>query len=413
MKITQDEIDLFRTLIIDLYDHLFTKNIPDKAPYFGYLEIDKPFALDEHGYWSAYIGIIQKAFQLPSVDNTWSEEGLQGIVHDLLLDLAKKKENNQSDLDFNKIASEWLSKLDITFDQNTCYSIVAGLSVEHELEIGDVSFLPLDFDQPSLNDEFLKLRNELHPYRNCFACSNVTADIRRASEIHRQRTQISLNILRYIGSLIWHREPTHHIYLKSLDPKRISESLVVSSKGNISCIGASEFQPLPFRLDSETIPYANSYGLSEIQNILHEKTLSEIKQSLLTGIQWFGEATQELFPLVAFVKYYISIETAIKKESESAKSVLPKRMSVLIDPWGKKKNADLIKDIRGFVDERNSVFHSGIPVKYTAEGLAWDARILARQTLFQLYLRIRDNHIQTKDDLISWVNSQYSEYLAT
>ena len=211
---------------------------------------------------------------------------------------------------------------------------------------------------------------------------------------------------------MWHDQPTRHIYIASQDPARISESLVVTPKGLVSRVGASEFTPVPFGVDAEILQYANFYGLSELQALLRANAPVELHEALLTGIQWYGEATQDLLPLVAFVKYYISIETAIKKENENAKTALPRRLSVLIEPWDKTRQRSLESDLRGFIDERNAVFHSGTPLTSTPEELAWDGRILARQALHQLRVRIKSAHLATKDDLIGWVDAQLTKYLS-
>jgi hypothetical protein len=64
------------------------------------------------------------------------------------------------------------------------------------------------------------------------------------------------------------------------------------------------------------------------------------------------------------------------------------------------------------IDERNEVLHSGKPKNSNPEYLAWFGQMIARQVLHQLRVRIKDRKIQTKDDVIRWVDNQYSEYLA-
>ena len=145
--------------------------------------------------------------------------------------------------------------------------------------------------------------------------------------------------------------------------------------------------------------------------MLDSNTRTQLQRSFLTAIQWFGQATQELLPLVAFIKYYIAIEVALKKDVERAKTVLPRRLGVLIHSWDpnlcKKLEAHLIQ----FINERNAVFHSGIPLSSNPEELAWDACILSRQALHQLRMKLKTEKWQTKDDLIAWVDTQYQKYL--
>ena len=146
--------------------------------------------------------------------------------------------------------------------------------------------------------------------------------------------------------------------------------------------------------------------------MLSKSTPSELEQSFLIAVKWFGQATQELLPLVAFLKYYISIEAALKKHEEPAKSVLPRRLGVLIESWNRSRLDNLEDDLRDFIDERNAVFHSGSPIAASPEELQWQSRILSRQALHQVCQKLKKEHWQTKDDLISWVDYQYKNYLS-
>ncbi len=280
------------------------------------------------------------------------------------------------------------------------------------LEIGNVTFFPLDTYRPEFEGKIATSFREGESSDNsCLSCSHVCAEWRRASEIHGQHTQYALNILRFFGSLVWYDQPTRHIYIASQDPKRLSTSIGITATGQVSRVSTSDFPPIPFKIDDEFLEYAEFYGLSYVQSLLHIESSSELEQSFLVALQWYGEATQELLPLTAFIKYYISIEAAFKKASENAMRVLPKRLGVLFEPWDKTRYLKLRTDLRDLVVERNAVFHSGKPLNATPEELAWEGRILARQALHQLRLVIKSHKLQTKDDLKTWVDKQISTYL--
>lgn len=412
MSITDDQVQEFASVIADLHVRILLGQPPEEAGYLGYVDRDTPFALDIHGYTVTYLGLLRRVFRLPHIADTWSEDGIQELGHELISMLASKKSLGEQDLDFEAIARDWLAKIDVKAEEFTCYAAVAGLSVDKPLQVGEVTFLPLNDKRPEFDDSLSRqFLEKLNSFRDSLSSSRVTAEWRRASEIHRERTERALNVLRFMGSLVWHDQPTRHANIASLDPRRISDSLVVSSEGLVSRTGGPRITPLPLTFDSETIQYANFYGLQEIQQLLSSVSLSELQQSFLTAIQWFGQATQELLPLVGFVKYYISIEAALKKPDEYAKTVLPRRLGVLLVPWNKPRLAKLEADLVGFIDERNAVFHSGAPLSSTPERLEWDSRILARQALHQLRLRLKSEQWQTKDDLIEWVDKQYREYL--
>ena len=412
MTVTEGQVQTFAEAIADLYGQLLLSDLPEKAAYRGYLDGETPFGLDDHGYRVSYLGLLRDVFQLPSIGEQWSEDGIQELGHQLMLKLAEAKRQGNGSPDFDTITRDWLKRIDVEFEEFDCYTAVAGLSVDEPLAVSEVTFLPLETSLPEFEDSVAEsFREDLNSFRNCLSCSKVSGEWRRASEIHRQKTEEALNVLRFIGALVWHDQPTRHIYIASQDPKRVSDSLVVSEEGLVSRVGASEFEPIPFRIDRESIQYAQFYGFDEVQSILRTNNPSELQQAFLTAIQWFGQATQELLPLVAFVKYYISIETVLKKESESAKLELPRRLGVLIEPWDKSRYAKLESDLKDFIDERNAVFHSGAPLSATPEELEWEGRILARQALHQLRLRLASDGWQNKDDLVSWVATQHQKYL--
>lgn len=413
MAISKDQVSEFAELISDLFDQIILDDVPDEPSYRGYLDRDTPFALDEQGYRISYLGLVQRVFQIPHISEMWSEDGVQELAHDLLLSLASLKNDQETSVDFDQISEDWLNKIDLEFEQYGCYSLVSGLIVDSPLKVGEVTFLPIGKTnkvlEGTLASRFLEQLNE---HRDCISYSDVTAEWRRASQIHREKTEYSLNVVRFMASLIWHDQPTRHVYLEGHDPKQISDTLVVSSAGAVSSVGASEFTPLPIDLRDEMLPYAEFHDFDFVRNLLDDLSPNELVQSFLTAIQWFGRATQESLPLVAFIKFYIAIEAALKKPSESAKTVLPRRIGVLINPWDKTRLMKLEDDLRDFIDERNSVFHSGVPISSSPEVLQWDSRILSRQVLHQLRIRLKNEGWQSKDDLITWVDHQYTNYLS-
>lgn len=412
MTITSDDHREVAQLIRAVYERIKVEDLPEEPAYRGFLDEDTPFALDYHGYRDSYMGLLRRVFQIPHIAERWSEDGIQELAHQLLIELAGIKHAGGQPPDFLSMAGTWLAKIDVQMEEYTCFSVVSGLSLDRVVEVDGVRFLPLKTDLPDpgghLTASFLE---DLNPFVNSIASSKVTAERRRASQIHRENTEEALNVLRFVGSLIWHDQPTRHVYVQGQDPKRVSDTLVATKASVVSSVGASDFTPLPLTINEETIKHAEFYGFKEIQQILQMTTRNEIQDSFLTAIQWFGMATQEFLPLVAFVKYYISIEAVLKKPGEPAKAVLPRRLAVLIEPWDKSKYPQLENDLRDFVDERNAVFHSGHPLSTSAEGLAWDSRTLARQALHQLRLRLKSEKWQTKDDLAAWVEAQYDKYL--
>ena len=412
MPVSEKSINTLAQLITDLYSQLLIKSVPKNAPYISYLDINTEFGLDERGYRTSYLDILRQTFALPDIGDKWSYDGLQKLGQKLLSQLAEHKSKALSPPDFNVVTKEWLDQVYAEFERYVCFTPIEGLSVESPIEIGNVKFLPIDIDLPELREGLTTsdLR-KFTSFRNCLSSSIVIAEWIRAAEIHRQQTHTALNVLRYISSLVYHDQPTRHIYVIGRDPSRVSYTITVNEKRMIGRVGASEFNPMPLRIDTEFNEFANFYGFDHILSLIRSSSPTEIEVSFLTAIQWYGEATQELIPLLSFVKYYVSIEAALKKENENAKVVLPRRISVLLDPWSKDRQRELENDLGDMIDERNSVLHSGKPRKSNPEYLAGSSQIIAQQVLHQLRLKIKDRNFQTKDDVIRWVNNQHSNYL--
>lgn len=413
MSAESDYVAEFAERIASLYAQIILEDIPEDPSYRGFLDRETEFALDDQGYRETYLGLLQRVFAIPNIVEMWSEDGIQDLGHDLIVDLAELKNQEAPSPDFTHIAQEWLDKIQVDFEEFGCCGAVSGLVVSSPLTMGDVTFFPAGEDIPELESQLAeRFADDLNLHRDCISYSRVTAEWRRASQIHREKTEAALNVIRFVASLIWHDQPTRHVYIEGFEPKRVSDTLVISSNGAVSSVGASEFTPLPIDLTDEMLPYAEFSGFPQIQSLLNEPSPSQIERSFLTAIQWFGRATQEHLPLVALIKFYISIEAALKRPNENAKSVLPRRIGVLISPWDKSRLATLEEDLKEFIDERNAVFHSGVPLSSSPEVLRWDSRVLSRQVLHQLRNRLNTEYWQSKDDLIAWVDDQYDKYLS-
>jgi hypothetical protein len=292
MPIADEFITTLSQLIADLYNQILVKDVPDDAPYLGYLDHETKFGLDEKGYRNCYQAIIRQIFSLAETGEKWSYEGIQELGHQLLLQLAENKYKLLPPLEFNAVTREWLAQIDVKFPQQVCYIPVTGMSIESPIEIAGVKFLPLTTKLPNLRDKLTRsYLKEFIPFRNCLSSSIVIAERRRAAEIHRQRTHIALNVLRYISSLVYHDQPTRHIYIVGREPSRVSYTITIDEKGAVGQVGASEFGPAPLQVNAEFLKFANFYGFEHILSLTNMPTPTEIEMAFLTAIQWYGEAT--------------------------------------------------------------------------------------------------------------------------
>lgn len=407
MAITEEQVRFFARRISELYNHIFLGVTPSDVFYFGFLENVQGYGLDEAGYTDLYLGILREVFKIPDIEEKWSEDGIQQLGHSLLRNMAETKTGSEEEPDFTVISREWLEKIDVEPEEYTCYTSVVGLSVESPLELGGVDLLPVGIERPELEHENARgFLEHLNAFRYCLSCSRVVAEPRRATEIHRERTERALNILRFVGSLAWYEQQTRHINVAGQDITRLTRSIFVSSGGGVGWVDASEISPVPMNVNAHTLPLLQFYGLDEIQALFKNAFRTEIENSLLTGIEWYGRATQELSPLVAFVKHYIAIEAATKLEREYVGVVLPERIGALIEPRDRSRFASIKAEAKDLIDERNEVFHSGKPLNANPEELQWRARVLSRMVLHQLRIRLESESWTTKEDLKTWATAQ-------
>jgi hypothetical protein len=411
VSFTEDNIQQAAGLIAEVYSQIILGETDNRLSYLAYTSDGTPFGIERHTYERQYRAILSLVFSIPATYELWSEDAAENALKRLLAKLATQKVA-QTSPDFLQTARAFLDQFLQAFEARKTYIPINGLSVSKPLTVRDVTFLPLAEAKASLTDTLGQtLVEDLHPIRDSIALVEVSAEDQRATEVARERVEYALNILRYMGSLVWHDQPRRHIYVAGREPKRLSYALAVPPSGIGTLLGRTEFTPLPFSVDDEFLMYAQVYDFPFVLSLASDSTPSELVQSFLLALQWYGDGLQDLTDLFAFAKFYIAIETALKKPSERAKAVLPRRLSVLIEPHIKKTQAPLEKDLEDLVDERNAVFHSGSPIEKRIEYLAWFTRIMSMQCLHHLRIHLERDAWQTKDDLDAWVASNHDKYL--
>jgi hypothetical protein len=405
MTISSNEVTEIKKLIQELFEHIVFENVSARTPLGGYLTIEEPFSINYEGYYGSYQKLMRVIFSIEKLGEQWSDKALEEKIFNLLSQLAKMKKEGATP-NYEQITLNWTKGIDIEFKEQRCYVPVTGLVIEKPLEIGKVEFISLENQPLSSNSIFKSSFDGYSHDRDCLAVTNVTAEWQKAAELARDNVENALNVLRYIGSLIWWDRQVGHIHVAGKELKRVSYTLVIdSNSGDVTGeTGHTVSTPAPFRVDQEFFDFSEVYGFKYLQTLSNKKA-SGIEDDLLAAIQWFGYATQELEPLVSFVKYYISIETVLKKEGESARNVLPGRISTLLEPFSKLKQNELKIEIGKLIDERNSVFHEGKVEQYSSIYLATTIRVLAREVINQLRSKIETEGWKTKDDLVDWVNN--------
>lgn len=398
----------------DLASHLYDDIYLDLPPN-GFVHAMNGFYLDKEGYSRSFLEILRILFSIPIVRELWSERSMSNRVDDLLGDLGKIKaesnSRNKGPVDFQRITSDWLSSIPSEFDTNEYFASVNGLIIQSLITIGSVTFWPLKEKLSELGSlGGFNPFSELSEFQSCLASSSIQAEYIRGSEILRERVEEVLNILRYMGALVWHGQPIKHIYLEGEAPKRFSNILSLHADMKFEVIGNALFWPINYEIDKDFLSIAENYRLWELSSWFKEETLSPIRKLLLSAIQWFGDATQEIKPIQAFIKYYIAIETILKMDKERAKNVLPRRVSYVLEARDKTRKET---EVLSIINERNSVFHTGSTYKDPPEVLArvthqWSRNIInslvQNSFLSQFYPEGHPSKWQTKDDLIRWID---------
>lgn len=370
---------------------------------------EETYHLDEKGYESAYKDLARFIFSKP-VGNLWSERTLRDRIQDLLSELAPLKKNDPPiTIDFTKLAQRWYQTIDIIFPTYECYVAVIGLVTEKEFKLGEVTFVPIQ-DVKKISDPLPLISdsiNSLPSHRSCLVKMRVQAERKRAIEILREKAEASINILRYMGSLVWWDQPTKHIYLEGRDRSRTSQGFSISDEGQYAQIGLTEYSPVPFNLGDEFFTCAEFYGLKYISGIANPTT--EMDDCLFTAIQWYGDATQETNALHAFVKYYTAIETAFKLDMEDTNIMIDK-IAMVISPWDEERRQQAQLALKELRRERNYVLHSGRPKEQTPEYLEWLSGIVSRQALNRLRATVSKHGIKEKSELATWY-TEHNELL--
>lgn len=346
------------------------------------------------------------------IAQNWSDESLLEEIDSTIRDLGLQKKIDDYP-DFTSKANELINKLILDFKEREAITVVEGLLVSEPLEIGQVTFYPFEQKQDLLTQPpFNSLFSDVYATRDCIATGRYRAEARRSIELLHRDTEYGLNILRFISSLVWYNEKTRQMSISGRPRENVAYSLSIDADGHPTAMAEVAFSPIPVNLNEKIIQYANFYGLSDLTTLVNKANPTEIEKSLLTAIQWFGDATNELQPLSAFMKFYIPIDILLKREEENAKDCIPDRLSRLTDPWNtdKERTAQTISDLHQLIRERNYVFHSGTPEKRNSEYLRLAARGFAIGAINQVRQRIKSEKLRTQDDLINWLEVQAKKF---
>ncbi len=175
MTVSKEKHSELHSIIEGLYNNISFDLPHNQLHYAGYLRVDRPFYLDEDGYFVVYQNLKRSIFNIEIIGEKWSKQELDEEIHKLLLNLAEYKDTNIIP-NFEDITLALESKIDIEFKEYECVVPIIGLSIDEPLQIGDVTFLPFDA-KDKFSDHITDIPiDRLNSDRDCFATTKIKAE---------------------------------------------------------------------------------------------------------------------------------------------------------------------------------------------------------------------------------------------
>lgn len=421
MEIDNNLIKKFTKLTTHVYQHLeFIPIAQDPISRTLRFQISEEqlAVLSEIGYNQWFFELGKALFEIPTISDLWSEKGIEELLINLVHTIASLKIKVDNELDeipdLTELTKNWLVNININFEERECYLLISGLVLDKPVVIGPVTFWPLEDKLKELNNipkSLLNIYFGSSKHHSTIASAAISAENNKAAQLLREVVEESLNIIRYLGTLIWWNYSPRHIYTSGREINRTSYVLSLGKEGESSIIGESTYSVYPIELDENTLKLAHFYGLEYLTSILSSQDITPIEKSLLTAIHWYSDGIQDLSPTYAFMKYIVAIEALIKLHDEKAANKLPKRLAYLLSQGLPTKLKKHKKEFRMLFEERNSVFHSGIPKEHKIEFLAWQSSLIARNAIQNLIILIESHKLKTKQDFVNWVNTAEQDFI--
>lgn len=400
-------------LVEKLFIHTFIDSPSENNPiYYKYY-------LDLIGNNEYFLDLINILFNDPTIQSAWSLDAIKDHVSRLISELGKEKENNQKlanlqQPDLEKITQKFLEGFQNEFEEKEYFTIIHKLQPEVPLTIGTVTFWPMkDRKDEIMKDRIFTTYPNLVEKGNCLASSRIKVEFSKGAEILLKRVVEALNILRYIGALVWYNESSRQLYIAGGQHIGVHDVFTLDPVELMGWVGDNYHNPKPFYVDGNFLTSADNFHFREISSWLENPT--PLQRSVILAIQWFGDATRELNPEQAFMKYYIAIEILLKKKDESAKNTLPDRLMYIL----RKKDQNGLKQyFKGLIDRRNDVFHEGKLSQRTPETIAKEFHQYSRDVINNIVQHMHMPHIflkgpktgwDTKEELIDCIDARSKE----
>jgi len=334
-----------------------------------------------------------------------------GFVENLVARCVKEcLQNNIADAE--PIVRTHLAIFDGALNEYQYYAPIDNLILNNlSLLVGNIRFLTFDestyqmwFNKYSGYENKEAIAQRVEPLKNMtIAQIQVSAfDEDRAIQVGSQEIEIALNVLRWIGYMLYGTMQRAWIGISGDVHRQMSLPSLLEKGDSLKLPRSRKGAVRTYEIDEEAVDLFKKLGLSKISQILMkpQSDRTDMESRLLTAINFFGKAVQETDSIDAFLKTTIAMETLlIRDNTEPITGNLAERTAFLLGD-SLEARLELRKLVSTLYGTRSRITHHG----------STDNAVASLETLqnicFDLLYKITDvvDQYKTIKDLIVWID---------
>lgn len=251
-------------------------------------------------------------------------------------------------------------------------------------EIGEATISPEEVKRGGMN-MIVKLLQSGYENKSVATVTVEAADQDSAVEHAEEEIEHALNALRFYGRVVLQNDARRYRILIG------AEGTIFTSKHTTICLMPKQQFTLPVRhtgyffpyeIDTKTMALIQKLRLTELSGILqkHDKKRTEFEKLLVTAIDFFGTAMNQLNPREAYLSFVISLESLLLKENEP-RGLLAERVAIIVGETYEAREV-LFKQMEHIYYVRSRIVHNGF-TDITEDDL-WLVSIIAFQAILRL-----------------------------
>ncbi|MHA1828359.1 MAG: hypothetical protein ACTSX6_06895 [Candidatus Heimdallarchaeaceae archaeon] len=214
------------------------------------------------------------------------------------------------------------------------------------------------FDEDEKTIEKLNKRNETNNY---IVLTVEASDISKAKEIAFRQADYSLHVLR-----LFYRDAPFRIRNEKknhFNVNIIHVNLTTKQVSDDSGVENIDFLIPPPIIDTKKIQIMKENGLIEINQLLlkDETLITQLEESLLTAIFWFGSAMKESSRDISFIQLMTALETMLIPDGGQSKQhrLASRFTSIIYGNETEEEQKEVYELMKDLYQIRNSLLHSG------------------------------------------------------